>query len=176
VQVAPPPAPGAPATYQYVNIATATVWGGELEGEWRVRPDWSARVTLAGAVGDITSAAAILQLYGVAQGRAPLPNVPPFKGSAAVRWRDPGDRLWVEPAVRWSWRTHRLPLPTPGVPFFTTFKKEWLVGDVMAGARLPSGQMVLVGVRNVADLAYTLPVGSLAQPGRSFVGSLTVDF
>jgi hemoglobin/transferrin/lactoferrin receptor protein len=167
---------GAPATYQYVNITNARIWGGELESEWRFHPRYSARVALATTIGDITNADAILQLYGVVQSRAPLPNVPPLKGTAALRWRSAAGRLWVEPSARWSWRTNRLPLPTPGVPQFSSFKKEWLVGDLMVGARLPRGQKVIAGVRNIADRVYRLPVGSLDEPGRSFVGSLTVDF
>jgi hemoglobin/transferrin/lactoferrin receptor protein len=176
IQVAPPPAPGAPATYQYVNITNARIWGGEVEGEWRFRSQYSARASLAGAIGDITNAAAILQLYGVVQSQAPLPNVPPIRGTAGLRWREGRNRFWIEPGVRWAWRTNRLGLPTPGVPAFTQFKKEWLVGDVMIGGRLPSGQRLIVGVRNIADCAYQLPVGSIEEPGRSFVGSLSVDF
>jgi hemoglobin/transferrin/lactoferrin receptor protein len=176
IQVAPPPAPGAPATYQYTNITSARIWGGEIESEWYFMRHVSARATLAGAIGDITNAEAIQQLYGVTQDQAPLPSVAPLRGTAAVRWREAGNRFWVEPSARWSWRTNRLPLPTPGVSFFTEFKKEWLVGDITAGVRLPRGQKLLVGVRNIADTAYKLPIGSIEEPGRSFVGSLTVDF
>ena len=166
---------GAPHTYQYVNISRARIKGAELEAEARFGR-YSARVSMAGQIGDITSADAILRLYGVVQSKAPLANVPPFKGMASLRWRDATGRVWVEPSARWSWRTNRLPLPTPGVPAFSTFKKEWLVGDVMVGARLPRGQKVVVGVRNLADRVYRLPVGSIVEPGRSFVGTVTVDF
>ena len=176
IQVVAPSAPGAPATYQYVNIASARTMGGEFEGEVRFLRRYEARLSLAAAIGDITNAAAILELYGVAQNRAPLPDVPPFKGTAAVRWRDASGRVWVEPSARWSWRTNRLPLPTPGVPAFSTFKKEWLVGDVMVGARLPRGQKLVAGVRNIGNRVYRQSVGSLDEPGRSFVGSLTVEF
>lgn len=168
--------PGAPQTYQYVNITSARIWGGELEGQLRFLRQWEAKVAMAGAIGDITNADAILLLYQVAQDQAPLPGVPPFKGTAAVRWSEPRGRLWLEPAVRWSWRTNRLGLPTPGVPQFTAFKKEWLVGDVSAGVRLPRGQRIVVGVRNLANRSYTLPLGSLPEPGRSWVANLTVDF
>ncbi len=168
--------PGAPRTFQYVNVSEARIWGGDLEAELRFRRDWHARVSMAGAIGDITSAEAILRLYGVAQDQAPLPNIPPYKGAVALRWTEPEGRLWVEPAARWSWRTNRLGLPTPGVPELTQFKKEWMVGDVFVGARLPRGQRLLVGVRNLADRTYRLPLGSIDEPGRSWVGSLTVDF
>ena len=177
INVTPPGTPaGAPRTYQYVNISGARIWGGELEGEFRFLRDWHARLSMAGAIGDITNAAAILALYGVAEDRAPLPNIPPFKGAASVRWTESQGRLWVEPAARWSWRTNRLPLPTPGVPQFSEFKKEWMVGDVFVGARLPRGQKVVIGVRNLANRSYRLPLGSLEEPGRSWVGHLTVDF
>ncbi len=168
--------PGAPRTYQYVNITKARIWGGDLEAEYRFLRRFQARVSMAGAIGDITNSDAILRLYGVVQEQAPLPSIPPFKGAAALRWRDASGRFWVEPSARWSWRTNRLPLPTPGVSFFTEFKKEWMVGDVMAGMRLPAGQRVVVGVRNIADRSYRQAIGSIDEPGRSFVGSLTVDF
>jgi hemoglobin/transferrin/lactoferrin receptor protein len=167
---------GAPHTYQYVNITKARIWGGDLEAEYRFLRRFQARIGMAGAIGDITNADAILRLYGVVQEQAPLPSIPPFKGTAALRWRDASGRFWVEPSARWSWRTNRLPLPTPGVSFFTEFKKEWMVGDLMAGVRLPAGQRAVVGVRNLADRSYRQAIGSIDEPGRSFVGSLSVDF
>jgi len=176
ILVAAPPAPGAPGTYQYVNISEARIWGGELEGEWTFHHQTSLRAAIAGTVGDITNESAIQQLYGVTLAQAPLPSIPPLKGTAAIRWREPRDRFWIEPGVRWAWRTNRLPLPTPGVPFFTTPKKEYLLGDFSAGARLPSGQKLVLGVHNLGDVTYTLPVGSIEEPGRSFFGSLTIDF
>lgn len=168
--------PGAPRTYQYVNITKARIWGGDLEAEYRFLRRFQARVSMAGQIGDITNADAILRLYGAVSDQAPLPSIPPFKGAAALRWHDASGRFWVEPSARWSWRTNRLPLPTPGVSFFTEFKKEWMVGDLMAGARLPAGQRVVVGVRNIADRSYRQAIGSINEPGRSFVGSLAVDF
>jgi hemoglobin/transferrin/lactoferrin receptor protein len=168
--------PGAPRTFQYTNIAGARIWGGELEGEWTFLRLYRARVAMAGAVGDITNADAILRLYGVVREQAPLPNVAPFKGTAAIRWTSKSGRVWFEPAARWSWRTNRLPLPQPGVPQFSEFKKEWMVGDIYTGVVLPRGQKVVAGVRNVANRSYRLPLGSIDEPARSWVGSLMVDF
>jgi hemoglobin/transferrin/lactoferrin receptor protein len=172
VAVTPPPPPGTPPTYQYVNISKARIWGGEIEGDCHLNRQLMARGSIAGAIGDITNREAIEQLYGVSQDQAPLPGVPPLKGTAGMRWTESRDRFWIEPGVRWQWRTTRLPLD----PFFNTFKKEWLVGDITGGARLPSGQKLVLGVRNVGNVSYRLPVGSIEEPGRSFVGSLTVDF
>jgi hemoglobin/transferrin/lactoferrin receptor protein len=166
---------GAPNTYQYVNITKARIWGGEAEAEWRFRPRWMTRASCTGAIGDITSRGAIQSLYGVDAEKAPLPNVPPFKGSASLRWTSTNGRLWVEPAMRYSWRTNRLPLPTPGVPQIGAFKKEYLVGDVMAGYRF-GRQRLQLGIRNFADTAYQLPLASLEEPGISFVGSVSADF
>jgi outer membrane receptor protein involved in Fe transport len=131
---------------------------------------------LSSQIGDITSADAIRQLYGATADIAPLPGVPPLKGLLSLRWTDASRRFWVEPAARASWRTNRLPLPTPGVSQLTDFKKEWLVGDVFAGATLATGQRLVLGVRNVADRTYRLPLGSLDEPGISFVGSLSSSF
>ena len=162
---------GAPASYQYVNITKARIWGGEAEGEWQFKPEWRAKATVTGAVGDITSREAIQQLYGVNADRAPLPNVPPFKGTAALRWTSANGRMWVEPSTRYSWRTNRL-----GLDPFSQFRKEWIVGDVYAGARFGTGQSLTLGVRNFTNRAYTLPLGSIEEPGISLVGSLSTDF
>ena len=171
-----PEAQGQP-TFQYTNVAKARTWGGEVEGEATWMRDWRARATIAGTVGDITSSDAILKLYGAAGlDKAPLTGVPPLKGTASLRWAEPASRFWVEGGTRWSWRTNRLPLPTPGVGQLTAFKKEWLVADVSAGARFGPGQRAVIGVRNVADREYRQPLGSLDEPGRSFFASLSSDF
>ena len=176
IQIATASSPGGQATYQYVNISEARIWGGEAEGQWQFLPRWMARAAVTGAVGDITSRDAIRTLYNVDADKAPLPNVPPLKGSAALRWTSPGSRLWVEPGMRYSWRTNRLPLPTADVSQITAFKKEWLVGDLFAGYRIADGQRIEVGVKNFTDRAYQLPIGSLEEPGISFVGSLSTSF
>jgi outer membrane receptor protein involved in Fe transport len=177
IQVAPPPAPGAPATYQYVNISDAVIWGGEAEAEYSFLEHWTARGMVSGTIGDITGAAAIDSLYGVqGKDRAPLPNVPPFKGTLALRWTDSSGRFWIEPGARYSWRTNRLPLPVNGVPQIGAFKSEWIVGDVFAGARFGTGQRIVVGVRNFTDTPYRQALASVDDPGISFVGSLSTSF
>jgi hypothetical protein len=35
---------------------------------------------------------------------------------------------------------------------------------------------VSVGVRNVTDRAFRMPLGSLEEPGRSFVGTVSTTF
>ncbi len=171
-----PEAQGQP-TYQYANIAKARTYGGEAEGEATFMRDWRVRSTLAGTIGEITSADAILKLYGVAGvDKAPLTGVPPLKGSTSLRWTEPSSRIWVEGATRWSWRTNRLPLPTPGVGQLTDFKKEWIVADISAGAKLANRQRIVIGVRNLADREYRQALGSLDEPGRSFYATLSSEF
>ena len=167
--------PFAPGTYKYTNIATATTWGGELEGEWRFRPQWFARTAMSGTVGDITSRDAIKTIYKIDADKVALELVPPFRGNASLRWTNGSNRFWLESAARWSWRTNRLPPPIPGVGQLSTFKSEWLVGDLFAGARL-GGQRLLLGVRNFTNTAYRQPLGSLEEPGISVVGSVSTDF
>jgi hemoglobin/transferrin/lactoferrin receptor protein len=178
IQISPDPdgpGPGA-ATYQYVNITSARIWGGEAEAEWRFRPQWDLRFNMTGAVGDITSRDAIMTLYGVDQDAAPLPGVPPFKGTASLRWTTPNGKAWVEPATRYSWRTNRLPLPTPGVSQITDFKKEWIVGDITAGMKFGDNINATAGVRNFTDRAFQMPLASLEEPGISVFGSLSTNF
>ena len=174
--VAPPPEAQGQNTYQYTNITTARMWGGEAEAEWHFHPQWTARTSLSGVVGDITSREAILTIYGVNTDKAPLELVPPFGGSASLRWTESERRWWVEAGTRYSWRTNRLPLVTPGAEQLAAFKKEWIVGDVSAGARFGSGQRAVLGVRNVTDRRYRLPLGSVVEPGATFFASLSSDF
>ena len=171
-----PEAQGQP-TFQYANIAEARMWGGEAEGEVTFMREWRARASIAGTVGDITSSEAILKLYGVAgTDRAPLTGVPPLKGGMSLRWNERESRAWLEAGSRWSWRTNRLPLPTPGVGQLTAFKKEWIVADLSAGVKWSSGQRVVAGIRNLTDREYRQALGSLDEPGRSFYASLSTDF
>jgi hemoglobin/transferrin/lactoferrin receptor protein len=163
-------------TFKYTNISKARIWGGEAEGEWAFMRNYKARATAAGAIGDITSRESIETLYGVDADQVPLGGVPPFKGSFGIRWDATDRRFWAEPSMRYSWRTNRLPPPTGNVEQLVTFKKEWLVVDVMAGARLRERDQLTVGVRNIGDLRYTEALASLPSPGRAFVASLTTNF
>ena len=176
VQVAPVPEAQGQPTYQYTNISDAIIAGGEVEGEMSFRRDWRARATMTGAAGNITSAEAVQTLYGVTQDKAPLPGVPPFRGTASLRWTEPQARGWVEAGTRYSWRTNRLPLATPGVPQIDQFKKEWIVADLSMGWRTPTGQRIVLGCRNLTDRSYRMALASLDEPGRSFFASLSTDF
>jgi hemoglobin/transferrin/lactoferrin receptor protein len=167
--------PFAPGTYKYTNIATATIYGGELEAEYRFLNRWTARTTLSDQVGDITSSSAIQTIYGLDAGKVPLELVPPFKGTTSLRWTDPSHTVWIEGIGRYAWRTHRLPPPIPGVGQLSTFKKEYVVGDVMLGATLQK-MRVQLGVRNVTDRRYRPALASVDDPGVSMVGGVTVDF
>ncbi|HZM26977.1 MAG TPA: TonB-dependent receptor, partial [Gemmatimonadales bacterium] len=168
--------PPGPPTFQYTNISDARIYGWEAETEWRFRRGWNARAQVSDAIGDITSAEAIQTLYQVNQDTAPLPNVPPIHGTFSLRWSDDRGRFWVEPAARWAWRTSRLPLTLAGVPQFSEFKAEWIVADLTTGARLPWGQKLLAGVRNVTDTPYRQALASVDDPGVNFFGQLTADF
>lgn len=171
-----PEAQGQP-TYQYANIAKARTMGGEAEAEATFLRDWRVRSTIAGTIGDITSSDAILKLYGVSGlDKAPLTGVPPLKGATSLRWTEPSSRFWLEGATRWSWRTNRLPLPTPGVGQLTDFKKEWIVADISAGAKIANRQRIVIGARNLTDREYRQALGSLDEPGRSFYATISTDF
>jgi hemoglobin/transferrin/lactoferrin receptor protein len=162
--------------FQYFNIAEARIWGGEAEAQWQFLPQWRARAAISGAVGDITSRDAIMKLYAIDADEAALPSVPPFGGNAGLRWTDASRRFWVEPGARFSWRYDRLPLSPPGLEEFVVPKKEWIVADLFAGASFPSGQRVVLGVRNIGDATYRPALSSLLEPGISFVGSLSTSF
>ncbi len=174
-------APGQP-TYQYVNIAKARMYGGEVEAEWQFHPQWRARTAMSVAVGDITSQQAIQTLYfpttplSQVPSRVPLDLVPPFGGSASLRWTEAARRFWAEAGTRYSWRYDKLPPVIAGVPQLSTAKKEWIVADLAAGLRLETGQRLELGVRNLTDLRYRQALASVADPGRTFYTSISSDF
>jgi hemoglobin/transferrin/lactoferrin receptor protein len=172
----PPPEAQGQNTYRYVNITTATMWGAEAEAEWHFHPRWSARTAMSGTVGDITNREAILQIYGVDADHVPLELVPPFRGLATLRWTDSAHRFWAEAGTRYSWRTNRLPPVTPGAEQLTAFKREWIVGDVSAGARLETGQRLVLGVRNFTDRRYQQALGSVVEPGATYFFTVSSDF
>ncbi len=167
--------PYAPGTYKYTNIATATIYGGEIEAEYRLFDNLTARTALSDQIGDITSRDAIRTIYGLDAGKVPLELVPPFKGSTSLRWTDPSHVVWVEVTGRYAWRTNRLPPPIPGVGQLSTFKKEYAVGDLAMGARFDELRLQ-VGVRNVTDRRYRPALASVDDPGVSATGSLSIDF
>ncbi len=171
----PPIVPPGQGAFRYTNVATAAMWGGDLEAEARVLDRWTLRTQFSGQVGDITSRDALRKVYAIDQDRAPLELVPPFKGSSSVRWTDASGRFWAETGARWAWRTNRLPPATPGVQQLTAFKKEYIVGDLTAGLAL-SGHRLALGIRNFTDRAYRPALSSVEDPGLSFVGSLSTRF
>jgi hemoglobin/transferrin/lactoferrin receptor protein len=167
--------PVAPGTYQYLNVASATIYGADLEAELHLHPQVTIRTTASDQVGDITSASAIQSIYGINASTVPLEQVPPFKGTTSVRWNDVSHTVWVEVASRYSWRTDRLPPPIPGVGQLSTFKKEYVVGDVMVGATIENARLEF-GLRNFTDRSYRPSQASVEDPGISGVASLSVNF
>jgi hemoglobin/transferrin/lactoferrin receptor protein len=170
----PPEAQGQP-TYQYTNITRARMYGFELEGEGRWR-EWSARTALAFTRGDVTSARAIEEIYGVSAHQVPLDMVPPLGGSTSLRWTEPAKRFWAQAAARYSAAYQRIPPEIPGVGAFSTPKASWMVGDLSLGASLATGQRCVLGVRNVLDTRYRQAIASVVDPGRTFFASLSSDF
>jgi outer membrane receptor protein involved in Fe transport len=127
-------------------------------------------------VGDVTSRTAIDSLFHVSAARVPLSLVPPFGGSASLRWSEPAGRLWAEAGTRFSWRYDRLPPPTPNVEELSTPKAKWLVADLAAGVRLETGQRLELGVRNLLDQRYRPALASIVDPGRTFFTSISSNF
>lgn len=167
--------PYAPYTYRYTNIATATIYGGDVEAEYRVHPQLTLRTSLSNQIGDVTSASAIQAIYGLQADKVPLEQVPPFTGTTSARWTNPGHDFWLELSGRYSWRTDRLPPPIPGVGQLSTFKKEYLVGDVAMGATLDPVRAE-IGVRNFTNRAYQPSQASVEDPGVSVYGRMTVRY
>jgi hemoglobin/transferrin/lactoferrin receptor protein len=167
--------PSGPGAYTYDNVATATIYGADLEAEYRVHPQVTLRTTMSDQIGDITNRDVILKTYQIVADKVPLEQVPPFKGTTSVRWTDKEHVVWIEATGRYSWRTNRLPPPIPNVGMLSTFKKEYLVGDIMMGTTVNALKLQF-GVKNFTNRSYRPSQASVEDPGISAVAGMSVAF
>lgn len=148
-----------------VNVDELRLRGVEVSGGWA--PGLGLSVEAALTLLDST-------LRGEPDG--PAPERRGTRGTAGVRWEDPGTGLRIEYGVRWSaGRRDRLLEETPLGPRIPGH----VVHDLRAGVRVRDGHRLSVSVENVGDVLYaTAPnVGFFRpEPGRSLRVSWISEF
>ena len=162
---AQPGTPEAPLRSIYTN-ASASVYGGEIDGAYRLNP--LVRVEGYGQYA-----------WGEEAHGRPAPRVPPLKGRLSLRIEAPFDEeLFLDVNLRGAARhtraaSFRGESPTDG--YVTT--------GVQLGLAPASGASLMVGVRNLTDASYARPLSArtapgdvLREPGRTFTIDLRVRF
>ena len=152
-------------TYQIQNIAEARMWGSEPRRSGTSSRGWRAR---HGDQRDRrhreptrSSRSTAWTWTGAAAQRAAVPRH--VRGALVGHARA---RLGGA-STRYSWRTNRPALPVPGVSQIGAFKAEWISFDLADGLPIRPGQrqLIVLGVRNIADMQFRQAFGSLDEPG-----------
>ncbi|MEO8372241.1 MAG: TonB-dependent receptor [Candidatus Solibacter sp.] len=148
--------------YQRANIGRAQVYGGTVEGEWRIVDNWSLYGNLAWTRGDDTA------------NHTPLTRIPPMKGVLGQRWRRRGGSLWAEAYTIVASAQRRLSpadrsdtrIRQGGTPGFATAN---IRGGIAAG---PLGTVTLA-LENLTNKNYRWHGSGIDAPGINLVLGIT---
>jgi iron complex outermembrane receptor protein len=152
----------------------AVLFGGELEGRYRISNHWSIPFALAYVRGrDISD-------------NEDLPLIPPLNGHVGIRWEwDKSIRPWAEAMLRAAMKQKDIDSRFP-----ETETPGYQVVNLRGGLQLPGGFSLETGIENLFDQDYAehlsrtaaLPAGDLAagekipMPGRYFYSSINWIF
>ena len=148
--------------YQRANIGRARVYGGTVEGEWRILDNWSWYGNLAWTRGNDTA------------NHTPLTRIPPVKGVMGQRWRRRSGSLWAEAYTIVAGAQRRLSpsdradlrIRQGGTPGFATAN---LRGGIAAG---PLGTVTLA-LENLTNKNYRWHGSGIDAPGINLVLGIT---
>jgi len=167
--------------FRLVNVAgRSTIRGAELTLRARLGAQWTARGTMAWALGDGPNPQPRPSDPNAAYAeRVPLSRVPPLNGTAELRWTDTEGTVlrgvFVGGAVRWALAQSRLApsdysdarIPEGGTPGFAVF-------DARLGYRLDRRFVFTVVAENLANAPYRYHGSSIQGAGRSLLAGLEV--
>ena len=158
-----PAAPGSAARVT-ANAASAEVYGFEINGAWRFRPQW----TLSGFLAWQDSRVENREFAGGPSSTAPASRQLPLSGSVALRWSDDADKVWIEGRLLAAAREDRFTaadqaadnqrIPTGGTP-------AYLVASIHGGYRVNDHLSLTVGLENLTDTDYRNHGSGQNNPG-----------
>lgn len=151
-----------PTTLRAANVDEAEFFGGEAQARWTPAP-WTE----------------FFATFAYVTGREPdsgefLPGVPPFGGTAGVRYATPAG-WWLDLRTRFAAAQDEAPTGEEDAPGWQTF-------DVTSGRDFRGGaNSVYVGVKNLADAEYRQYLATsrgveYLEPGRSIVAGFAARF
>ena len=145
------------------NGANGYLWGGEIEGAWRLAEDF----TVSGFAAYVDGEADTFATNQLTAVREPVGRLMPFTGSVAVRWQANHSSFWLGARVTAASRADRLNsadrgdtsrIPPDGTPSYVHLM---LNGGYQASEHLE----FFLTLDNVTDIDYRVHGSGLNEPG-----------
>jgi hemoglobin/transferrin/lactoferrin receptor protein len=155
------------------NAGAGYMYGVELEGAWRLHPQW----TLSGFAAWQDGRTESPEFVGGPDVDKPNSRLLPLSGSVALRWNDAEGRFWVEGRVLAATGEERISsddqaadnqrIPTHGTP-------GYVVTSLHAGWHVNESVDVSCGVENLGDEDYRIHGSGQNEPGLSGIFGVRV--
>jgi len=146
------------------NAAEAYVYGIELEGAWRLHPQWTLSGFVAWQDGRIQSP----EYLGGPVGSKPQSRQLPLNGSVALRWTAASEKFWIEGRILAADTEDRITaadqaadnqrIPTNGTP-------GYIVAALRAGWQVNEHLNLTGGLENISDEDYRSHGSGQNEPG-----------
>ncbi|MGK0204651.1 MAG: hemoglobin/transferrin/lactoferrin receptor protein [Planctomycetota bacterium] len=156
-----------PATGEVINASTnganGYLWGGELEGAWRL----TESLTTSGFIAYVDGEADTFPSNSLTPVREPVSRLMPFTSSLALRWQMPHSRWWLATRVTAVARGGRLSssdrsdtsrIPPSGTP-------GYLHVMINGGYQATEQLELFVTLDNVTDIDYRVHGSGVNEPG-----------
>jgi hemoglobin/transferrin/lactoferrin receptor protein len=166
--IVPVPITNGSTTTVTTNASDGYVYGFELEGAWRIDPQWTLSGFAAWQNGRTSSP---VYLDGPLQDK-PNSRQLPLTGSLALRWTAASQTYWVEGRVLAATTEDRITradqaadnqrIPTGGTP-------GYIVASVHAGWQVNEHLALTCGIENLTDVAYRNHGSGQNEPGLSAI-------
>jgi hemoglobin/transferrin/lactoferrin receptor protein len=146
------------------NASEAYVYGVEMEGAWRFRPQWTLSGFAAWQEGRLQSP---VFLGGPVAGK-PMTRQLPLTGSVALRWTHSSGKFWIEGRALAATKEERITaadqladnqrIPTGGTP-------GYMVASLHSGWKINDHLDLTLGLENLTDEDYRNHGSGQNEPG-----------
>jgi hemoglobin/transferrin/lactoferrin receptor protein len=157
------------------NLDNGYVQGIELLGTWRFLRQFEAFGWVAWQRGEEDTYAGAEILNGTTD--RPLSRMHPLSAEVGLRWQHPGDRCWIECAVRMADRQDKLaPAEKNDNRFPPGATPGYAVVNLRTGVRIAENTDLALALENIGDREYRVHGSGVNEPGRQFVVTLRHTF
>ncbi len=157
------------------NAGDGYIYGVELEGAWRILPQW----TLSGFAAWQDGRTESPDFVGGPETDKPNSRQLPLSGSVALRWDDPSNKFWVEGRVLAATTEDRITaadqvadkqrIPTGGTP-------GYIVTSLRAGWHVNANLDLTCGIENLTDEDYRNHGSGQNEPGLQGIFGVKVNW
>jgi hemoglobin/transferrin/lactoferrin receptor protein len=157
------------------NAANGYVYGVEVEGAWKIRPQW----TLSGFAAWQDARTKSPDVIGGSESYRPNTKNLPLSGSVALRWDDASQKFWAETRVLAAATEDRISaadqladnqrIPTNGTP-------SYIITSIRAGWKVSANLDLICAVENLTDQDYRNHGSGQNEPGLNGIFSATLHW